>query len=141
MFEMIPFDRRRNSLYAFPDWDALEKRFFGAQELTAFHTDVRDTGDAYELQADLPGFDKENIQVSLENDTLTIAAVRRSAREENKPNGEYLFRERSYGTFRRSFSVNNIDTANITAAYENGVLTLRLPKQTPAQAQRSIPIA
>lgn len=91
-------------------------------------TDITDTGDAFKLEADLPGFKKEDIKIGLENDRLTISAERKDEHEEKGKNG-CIRRERSYGSFTRSFDVSGIDTAAISAAYTDGVLTLTLPKR------------
>ena len=79
------------------------------------------------LEADLPGFKKEDIKIDLENDRLTIKAERKSEHEDNK-NG-YVRRERHFGSFERSFDVSGIDTSGIKANYTDGVLTLTLPKR------------
>ena len=124
MFELTPYSTRR-SVY---DPFNLFNDFFGSSSAPAeLRTDITDTGDAFVLEADLPGFKKENIKIDLENDRLTIKAERRSEHEENK-NG-CIRRERHFGSFERSFDVSGIDTANIKASCTDGVLTLTLPKR------------
>ncbi len=124
MFELTPYSTRR-SVY---DPFNLFNDFFGSSNAPAeLRTDITDTGDAFVLEADLPGFKKENIKIDLENDRLTIKAERRSEHEENK-NG-CIRRERHFGSFERSFDVSGIDTANIKASCTDGVLTLTLPKR------------
>ncbi len=124
MFELTPYSTRR-SVY---DPFNLFNDFFGSSNAPAeLRTDITDTGDAFVLEADLPGFKKENIKIDLENDRLTIKAERRSEHEENK-NG-CIRRERHFGSFERSFDVSGIDTANIKASCNDGVLTLTLPKR------------
>ena len=124
MFELTPYSTRR-SVY---DPFNLFNDFFGSSSAPAeLRTDITDTGDAFVLEADLPGFKKENIKIDLENDRLTIKAERRSEHEENK-NG-CIRRERHFGSFERSFDVSGIDTANIKASCNDGVLTLTLPKR------------
>ena len=132
MFELIPFDRRgRNvSVYdPFRAFDELERSFFGspAPHVSAFRTDVTDTGDAYKLEAELPGFNKEDIKLDVENDCLTISAERKLDSEDKKAN--YVKRERFYGSYSRSFDVSGINVDGIEAAYNNGVLTLTMPKK------------
>ena len=124
MFELTPYSTRR-SVY---DPFNLFNDFFGSSSAPAeLRTDITDTGDAFVLEADLPGFKKENIKIDLENDRLTIKAERHSEHEENK-NG-CIRRERHFGSFERSFDVSGIDTANIKASCNDGVLTLTLPKR------------
>ena len=131
MFELIPFDRHMRSLSAFDPFrmlDDMERSFFsGANSVSGFRTDVTDTGDAYKLDAELPGFKKEDIQLNVENDCLTISAQRRMENEDNKPN--YVKRERFYGSYSRSFDVSGIDVDGIQASYNDGVLSLHMPKK------------
>ena len=102
--------------------------FFGTNNAPMeLSTDITDKGDSFVLEADLPGFKKDDIKIDLENDRLTIKAERHSNTETTK-NG-YVRRERSFGSFERSFDVSGIDTAGIKANYTDGVLTLTLPKR------------
>lgn len=120
----------------FQEMEQLEKRFwgdpfedfFGRNDLAEFKTDVLDEGDHYELEADLPGFRKEDIKLELQGDNLVISAQRHSSAEEKNKDGKVIRMERSYGSYQRSFNVSQIDTDNIRAAYDNGVLKLNLPK-------------
>lgn len=91
-----------------------------------FRTDIRDQGDSFLLEADLPGFNKEDIHVDLEDDCMTITAE--YATETEEKDGSYIRRERRFGTRSRSFDTTGIDTANISASYRDGVLRLTLPK-------------
>ena len=141
MFELIPFDRRnhRVSVYdPFRAFDEMERAFFGSQQpaVLSFRTDVTDTGDAFKLEAELPGFKKEDIKIDIENDCLTISAERHENKDEQKPN--FVKRERLYGSYSRSFDVSGIDVDRISAAYTDGVLNLTLPKkvETPPASRR-----
>ena len=144
MFELIPFDhhmRRMANYDPFRELEEMERSFFGgSHSVNAFRTDVIDTGDAYELQAELPGFKKEDITIDVENDVLTISAERKVESDESKrPN--YVKRERFYGSFSRSFDVSGINVDGIEAAYNDGVLTLTMPKKVEtAPAKRSLEI-
>ena len=132
MFELIPFDRRgRNiSVYdPFRAFEELERSFFGntTNAVSAFRTDVTDTGDAFKLEAELPGFNKDDIKIDVENDCLTISAERKLDTEDKKSN--FIKRERFYGSYSRSFDVSGINVDGIEAAYNDGVLTLNMPKK------------
>ena len=132
MFELIPFDRRGRNLSVYDPFRAfeeLERSFFGGanQAMSAFRTDVTDTGDAYRLEAELPGFKKEDIKIDVENDCLTISAERKLDSDDSKPN--FIKRERFYGSYSRSFDVSGINVDGIEAAYNDGVLTLNMPKK------------
>ena len=131
MFELIPFDRHARSVAAFDPFrelDELERSFFGnGRNVSSFRTDVTDTGDAYKLEAELPGFKKEDIQIDVENEVLTISAKRSEEKKDEKHN--VVKRERFYGSFSRSFDVSGINVDGIEASYTHGVLTLTMPKK------------
>ena len=108
--------------------DELERSFFGnGRSVSSFRTDVTDTGDAYKLEAELPGFKKDDIQIDVENDVLTISAKRSEEKKDEKHN--VVKRERFYGSFSRSFDVSGINVDGIEASYTDGVLTLTMPKK------------
>ncbi len=146
MFEIVPFDRHIRHLAAmdpFREFDELERSFFGNQHsmVSAFRTDVVDTGDAFKLEAELPGFDKDDIQVDVENDCLTISAEHKSEKKEENEKKNFVKRERFYGSFSRSFDVSGINVDAIEAAYNDGILTLTMPKKVEqAPAKRSLEI-
>ena len=147
MFEMIPF-AKRNSVCGynpFREMENLERSFFGPfygdNRMNAFRTDVQETDDAYILESDLPGFKKEDIDVQIQDDILTIRAERHAAHEDKEQKNNYVRVERSCGSFTRSFEVSGVDTDAVTAKYENGVLTLTLPKKAPEKpASRKLTI-
>ena len=125
MFELTPYSTRRSVYDPFNFFSD----FFGTNSnaVMELRTDITDKGDSFVLEADLPGFKKEDNKIDLENDRLTIKAERKSEHEDNK-NG-YVRRERHFGSFERSFDVSGIDTSGIKANYTDGVLTLTLPKR------------
>ena len=130
MFELTPFVRGNHNMAAydpFKEMENFEKCFFGRQ-LPAFKTDIRETDDSYILEADLPGFAKEDIHAEIKNGYLTIHAEHKSNNDEKDKNGNYIRRERSYGSFARSFDLEGIKTDEIKATYKDGVLSLTLPK-------------
>lgn len=133
MFELIPFDRTIRHMASFDPFrelDNMERSFFGnTNVVSAFRTDVSDTGDAFKLEAELPGFNKDDIKIDIENDCLTISAERKLDTTDEDKKSNFVKRERFYGSYSRSFDVTGIDVDTIEAAYDNGVLTLTLPKK------------
>lgn len=131
MFELIPFDhhmRRIANYDPFRALDDFDRSFFGENAMVStFRTDVTDMGDAFKLESELPGFNKDDIKIDIENDCLTISAERKFDNEDKKPN--FVKRERFYGSYSRSFDVSGINADGIEAAYNDGVLTLTLPKK------------
>ena len=97
--------------------------------------DIAERGDAYEVKASLPGVRPEDIQVTVRGDTLTIRAETRA--EEGRREGNYLLRERRGGVLQRAISLPTpIAAEAVQADYEDGVLTLRLPKSRAGQPRR-----
>lgn len=120
MFDMVPFTAR----YSNPrTWDPF-KEFFGTVVRSAA-TDIRETNEAFQIETELPGYDKSEISVSVKEGVLSIKAEHNG--EKNSDDG-YLRRERTWETVERSFEVSGVDTGAISAAYTNGVLTVTLPK-------------
>ncbi len=103
--------------------------FFGTQDLAEFKTDLTDEGDHYLLEADLPGFDKKDIHLDINDDVLTVSAERHSKIEEKDKKDKVVRIERSYGSYSRQFDVSGVKTDEIKAKYDNGVLKLTLPKK------------
>jgi HSP20 family protein len=96
--------------------------------------DIVEEDNAFTLRADVPGVDKNNIKVSVENGLLTISGEKKEERENKK--GNYAYFERSYGSFSRSFNLpDHVDEKNIAAKYHDGVLELTLKKTEEAKAK------
>ena len=130
MFELTPYSTRRSVYDPFNFFSD----FFGTNNAPMeLRTDISDRGDSFVLEADLPGFKKEDIKLSLNGDTLTIKAERHSDFEDQDKKSGYLRCERSYGSYSRSFDVTGVDVSQISASYNDGVLRIRLPKQAPKQ--------
>ena len=125
MFALTPFEKRSYDLFnAFHDF---EDDFFKSQQLRSFKTDIRDDGDKFVLEAELPGFDKQDIKLDITGDTLTLSAEHK-AETEDKNKDNYIRRERTFGSYQRSFDLTGINTDKIDAEYKNGILELTLPK-------------
>jgi HSP20 family protein len=96
--------------------------------------DVHETDEAYKVNVDMPGVKKEDIQISLDNGVLTVQGETRKEDKEEK-DGKLIRQERHVGQFIRQLSVgSDVDPAGIKAAFENGVLTITLPKKPPEAA-------
>ena len=133
MFGMLPFENSNDNF--FDTFDNFQRRFFGENgNVPAFRTDIRDEGDRFVLECELPGFRKEDLHLDLKDGILTITAQHQESGEEQKT-GNYIRRERRYGTFTRSFDVSGIDESAVTAAYRDGIMELSLPKARPVVPQ------
>ena len=153
MFGLVPFAARKD-LAKREDpftqiFDVFNEPFFhsglapfasdwGAQ---SFRVDVKDTGEAYELTAELPGMKKEDVSLSYENSYLTIEAKKEEQKDEKDEGGNYIRRERSTGSMSRSFYIDGIDETKASAEFKDGVLKVDLPKQAKeAEVSRRIAI-
>lgn len=128
MYNIMPFERVGKNTFDF--FDEMEKKFFGDVKpgFVKCRTDIIENDNAFILQAELPGFSKEDIQINIEGEYLTLSAQHKEENDEKDDKGNFVKRERYYGTYSRTFNVNNIDADHISASYNNGVLELTLPK-------------
>ncbi|MBP3483662.1 MAG: Hsp20/alpha crystallin family protein [Oscillospiraceae bacterium] len=132
MFELTPFGYRRVSAYnPFRELEEMSRSFWNDTELTAFRTDIKKQDGNYILEAELPGFKKEDISIDIDKDCLTISAEHKSEENEDDKDKGFIRRERYYGSYRRSFNIKGIDADAISASYNDGVLTLTMPEKTP----------
>ena len=102
--------------------------------------DITQTDKGYEITAELPGMEDKDIEVKLANGVLTISGEKRNEKEEK--NKDYYVRERSFGSFERSFQVpEDVDADKVNASFKKGVLTVMLPKSAQAQkAEKKIEV-
>ena len=106
-----------------------EHVLYGKNAARMMKTDVRETDEGYELAVDLPGMKKDDITLELQNGYLTISTQKNLENKEEK-NGKLLRQERYTGTMQRSFYVgDNLTEEDVQAKYEDGVLTVKLPKK------------
>ena len=133
-----PVKRTTNAVCADPFAHIFEQ-FFGDSERGAVRSsglapqfDIVETESDYTVAAELPGLGKEDVDVTVDDDTLTVRGEKKAG--EKQDGTSYIVRERRYGSFERRFQLpETVDQAGITARYENGVLTLALPKKPEAK--------
>ena len=107
-----------------------EKKLYGHKANHVMKTDIKEMNNGYELVVDLPGFKKDEIQLELNDGYLTISAEKGLDKEEKDKKDKYIRRERYAGSMSRSFYVGeNMKEEDIHAKYENGILTLDVPKE------------
>lgn len=141
MFDLIPFGRRREDAFGQlvksfndvfnDDWFA---PFKGPG--MSFKTDIRETDQAYLVEAELPGFQKDDIEINYAAPYLTIKAVRKEDNKVEDNDQQIVRQERHYGEYVRRFYVQDIDDSHITATLKDGVLKLEVPKQANTSARR-----
>lgn len=126
-----PFDRLFDSL-----WGASGGGSRGGSLMRAPETDVVETEREIRVVTEMPGLKPEDVEVDVENNVLTIRGEKREERGEGE-GGKYHLAERRYGTFARSFVLpRDVDADRIEAAFDQGVLTVRIPKSERAQRRR-----
>ncbi len=126
----VPAHRSR-SLWTDPFMDLFD-HWASDNRATGLRVDLSEKEDHYVISAEVPGVKSEDLNVTVENDTLTISAEKRDEYEGNE--GGVLRRERSYGRISRSFQLGNqVDAEKIEAEYKDGVLTVTLPKLEKAK--------
>lgn len=115
---------------------------YGKHSKNLMKTDVRETEGSYELDVDLPGFKKEEVNVELNNGYLTIEAAKSLDKDDTDKQGRYIRQERYAGSMSRSFYVSEgLEPKDIRAKFENGILQLSIPKSAPKQLPKTTAIA
>ena len=122
---MIP--RKRNEFDLFDSM--FEDPFFERKENKWMKTDIKEKGNNYIIELDLPGYEKDNIQIEMENGYLKVSAKVENSNEEEEEE-KYIHKERFYGECSRSFYVgDNVKEEDVKASFKNGILTLTVPKE------------
>ena len=114
---------------------------YGKHGKNLMKTDVRETENSYELDIDLPGFKKDEVNVELKDGYLTVSAAKGLDKDEEDENGRFIRQERYAGACSRSFYVGDIRPEDVQCKYESGVLKLTLPKQAPKALETNTKIA
>jgi HSP20 family protein len=110
----------------------------GSQPLAPYGVDIREDADHFYVDAELPGFKKEDVDITLENQTLTISAERRYENKQGDGHGdEWLLRERRYNRFLRSFTLPpTVDEGSVNARLQDGVLTITINKREETKPRK-----
>ena len=134
-----------DNLFDYP----FEKSFFNSMSpaytkaaKNLMRTDVKENDNEYELSVELPGFNKDDVNLELKDGYLTISAHKTENNDEKDKNGKYIRQERYSGSCSRTFYVGNVKPEDVGAKYQDGVLTLKVPKKSPQEltAQHKIAI-
>jgi HSP20 family protein len=144
MFGLVPFSRKGTGLTGGSEFkgirdffdDVLNDSFLPSfvSSNSYIKTDIRETEKEFIIEAEIPGVKKEDIKIDLRDDTLTIGVERKE--ETNEERKDYIRRERRYGSFCRSFYVENVKNDEIKAKYNDGLLSVTLPKQEEAREKK-----
>lgn len=123
------------------EFDSVLGRFLGGaptnggQRLAPYGVDVREDADHFYVEAELPGYKKDNVDITLENQTLTISAERKQEQKDQK--GDLLLHERNYTRFLRSFNLPpTVDEQSVNAKLQDGVLLITLNKREETKPRK-----
>ena len=144
MYTIVPLHRHSNVSYPMNSLfdDRFFRSFFDMNDMVGapgFRVDVKEEPESYRLEAELPGVKQEDINLTVDDDVLTISAEVNTQKKEQHQN--YLYSERRTGHMERRFSLEGIRQEGIAAAYQDGVLTITLPKAQPEQQKAARRIA
>lgn len=114
---------------------------YGKHGKNLMKTDVRETENSYELDIDLPGFKKDEVNVELKDGYLTISAAKGLDKDQEDKKGKYIRQERYAGACSRSFYVGDVKPEDVSAKYEDGILRISMPKQAKQELPKRSTIA
>ena len=123
-----------DDLMSFPSFGFgdIDKKLYGKHAARVMKTDVKEHDDSYEIDIDLPGFTKDELDLRLENGYLIVAAAKGLDKDEKTKKGKMIRQERYAGAMQRSFYIgDDITESEVGAKFENGVLELTIPKKEP----------
>lgn len=124
------------------EFDRMMRPLYGKHAQNMMKTDVRETGNSYELDIDLPGFKKDEITIQLDNGYLSISASKGLDKNEENKDGKYIRRERYAGSMNRTFYVGSqLTQQDIQAKFEDGILKISVPKKDVQQIEQNKYIA
>ncbi len=102
--------------------------------------DIYEKDGDYHIEMDVPGFNKDEIKIEAKKDYLTITAEKSSENNDEDKDKKYIHRERTYGKYQRSFYLHDLDSDNINAEFNNGVLKIVVPKKDEEESKKYIEI-
>ena len=126
---LISKNNKRSEVYK-DDFDDFFKPFFNFnRNMMNMKTDIQECKDKYFVEIDLPGLDKKDIDLNIEDGYLNICVNKSCENAEKDKKGNYLRRERCYGSQCRSFYIGDVNDENIKAVYNKGILSITIPKK------------
>ena len=126
---LVKRNKEGNGLDFFDDaFDSLFKPMFYEEKFNTMKTDIKERENSYVMDVEIPGFDKKDVNISLKDGYLTITAEKKE--EDNGKKENYVRRERST-SLSRSYYVGDVAKESVKAKYDNGVLTIEIPKEEP----------
>jgi HSP20 family protein len=141
MFDLTPFKKNQGISMENSDFwniDSMFENFFSDSMFPIFYSsswkmkvDIKDNGNEYIFEAELPGVTKEELNIELNNNNLTISVTKNEQVNEERAN--YIRRERRQNSMSRSFYVDDVDIDKIDAKFNNGILSIILPKKEPGR--------
>ena len=143
MSSYLPTVFGENLMDVFDDFDRnffrgfgnIDRALYGKHAQNMMKTDVKETDEGYEVDVDLPGFQKDEIHLELTNGYLTISAEKTLEKDNENKKGKMLRQERYAGVMQRSFYVGeHLTEEDVKASYENGVLHIKFPKKEALKA-------
>ncbi len=147
MSGMIPFNRYGRTVEAPVNFYNMLDDFFNtdlparrALVADTFKIDVLDDGDAYRIEAEVPGTAKEEVNIEFDNDQLTIAIEHAEEKDDSVPEKKYVHKERRVCSMSRSVYLHDVDPENITAKLNDGVLVVTVPKHVEQETTRKVTI-
>lgn len=140
MYNMVPYRMRRPTMQPSLFDDRFVRSFFNMNDMMSsmgFRVDIRENDTNFLLEAELPGVDEKNIELTVDNDVLTISADLNEERKDERS----CYSERRYGHMTRAFNVEGVDQEKIVASHKNGILYVTLPKLQPEEKKSARRIA
>lgn len=118
--------------------DDFDSFFLPAQKRNEMKCDIYEENNEYHIDIDIPGFDKKDISIEVKDGYLNVKASKEKDEKEEGKN--YIRRERSYGVYQRSFALGDLDVDNIDAKFNNGILSIVIPKKEEVNTTKTIEI-
>lgn len=147
MAGLVPFNRYNTALDSpvnfynmLDDFFNLEPTMRRSLSADTFKIDLQDTEQAYIVEAELPGYKKEEVDIEFDNDQLTIAVNHVEEKSADEPEKHYLHKERRFCSMKRGIYLHEVDPDAITAKLEAGILTVEVPKKSAEETTKKISI-